>query len=139
MLDTKTEQVGRIVDGTFFMKLHGDNVFAQKSAEVIRIEKMCDEARARHTADMVTHILHVFREEVEAFTTQYEKAPTRCLMNYRDISNLIEAYNQERAEKELPRERISYYDSDDKKVIDGITIKSGCDQEPGQFRFYSFE
>lgn len=138
MLDTSTEIVGRIVDGKFVMKVgKNPNIFSDKSPKVILLEKELEEAQTEHIAAMKGLVLVAFRNEVRDFTEKYEEPPTRCLMNYRDIHTLVDAYNEERSVNDIPRDRVSYLDST--IVIDGITIKNGCDQNPGEYRFYSFE
>jgi hypothetical protein len=143
MLEVSTELVGRIVDGKFCLKVgSNNNIFDAKSPQIIRLEKELEDAQRAHEELKEEHILVHFRNEMAEFEKAYGTKPTRVLMNFNNIYSLCKAYNKEVESMVLePGEKRPerVYSSDDERVIDGIKVKSGCDQDIGQYRIYSFE
>lgn len=134
----ENEQVGRIVD-TKLSAQSGKNkdVFAPKSPEIIILQEKLNQAEVEHVELRESLILSTFRSLCEEYKKAYGSYPTRALLNYRDVSSICRAYNEESRKKDLNRGYLS--SSAEKIEVDGITIKQGCDQEPGQVRFYQFE
>ena len=140
MLETKSEKVGRIVDGklTCTIKGHSD-LFEAKDRKVKAAEAALNTARLTQWATQKKHILSVFRQTCNEFCQTYGDMPTLILMNYHDINILFEAYNDERRELEIDRPNVYSTGDDNERVVDGIKVKQGCDQMQGQIRIYSFE
>lgn len=139
MLNTSTEKVGRIVDGRFLCKVKGyPDLFAYDQPSLQKIEKARAEEDLRIQTLRQECILQTFRESVAEYVKVYGKAPTTILMGYSDMDTLLSAYNEEQSAK-TGYVRISSYSPEEKRLVDGIRIKQGCDQSHGEFRMYEFE
>lgn len=140
MIKRETSKNGHIVEGQFVVTIgEHENIFEGDSPDIQRLEKMLDESRDALNESKKKHILGAFRTEVEEYDAIYGSKPTLALMNYYDMGILCDAYNDERRELELDRNRIYTHTDADKRTIDGVKIKQGCDQEPSFVRFYQFE
>jgi hypothetical protein len=137
MLKTETERVGRIVDARLSVIEDKVDVFVDEDdhhkIKAAR-DRLYDLKRAlrKRQQDL---ILVTFRAEVKSYKDSYKESPTTVLMNYRDFSDLIDEYN--RSIRDTSEKKVFGYVSE--VFIDGIRIRKGCDQKPGELRFYSFE
>lgn len=143
MIDTTTRKTAVIIDGKLSC-IVGKNkdVFGDSDPEIIKKwEKKIEQARDDLERLRQSKILEVFRTEVASFEEIVGSKPTLALMCYRDVNLIVEAWNQETRDLHADnRPYLSIYNSgDDTRYVDGIHVKKGCDQEPGQIRFYSAE
>lgn len=141
MIDKTTKKSAVIVDGVLSCAVKGNkDLFGDHAPKVDALVKKLDQARDDVDVERQNNILQVFRTEVDNFTAMVGTRPTTVLMNYRDVNLMCKAFNTETITIGVDRPYIdTYSSSDSKRIIDGIKIKKGCDQEPGQIRFYSAE
>jgi hypothetical protein len=135
----KDSKVTIIANGTFEM-VHGNNpnVFAD-SQDIKNMEKQVEEAKVALTKLRKKYILPVFREAVNEFENSHGRKPSMFLLSYTDMNNLLDAYNKEGEAAQDGRKYVSTYGEDADRLIDGIRVKQGCDQELGEYRIYSHE
>lgn len=151
MLNTSSAKTCRIVDGKLTCVVKGNkDLFNDKHPGVAKLQAKIDKLREDVDKQRRNAILATFRTEVDNFVELVGSKPSLCLMNYRDMRLICEAWNNE---TELLRANaredgvefenrpwLSTFSSDDKtRKVDGIRVKQGCDTEPGQIRFYSAE
>lgn len=140
MIDTSSRKTAVIIGGRFSCVVgKNKDVFGDSDPEHIKkLEQKIDQARRDLEELRQSKILEVFRNEALNFETLAGAKPYLCLMNYRDVNLIVEAWNAETRALEIERPYVSVYNSgDDSRYIDGIKVKKGCDQEPGEFKFYS--
>jgi len=136
MLQTEIAKVCRIIDGKLSCKAGRTDIFAEKSVKVETLERKVRAAESEFEEAQIKHILTTFRIAVNDFFLATGAHPTLCLMNYRDVRLLCEAYNRDAVELNVERPTLSHYSDDAKRIVDGVKIKQGCDQKPGEIRFY---
>jgi hypothetical protein len=140
MIKRETSRNGHIVDGQFVVTIgEHENIFEGNSPEIKWSEKVLDELREALNESKKKHILAAFREEIGEYEEVYGSKPTLALLNYYDMGILCDAYNDERKELQLDRNHVYTHSDEDKRRIDGVKVKQGCDQEPSFVRFYQFE
>jgi len=145
MSATNKPRFFRIDDGKLNCAVKGNrDLFADTSKntekKITTLERKIEAERDLLDKVRRDNILWVFREEVKAFKDVSGNNPSLCLLNYRDVRLLCEAFNGETREKGIERASLSRYDDGDAtRFIDQTRIKQGCDQRPGEFRFYSSE
>jgi len=135
VLKVTTEMVSRSVDAVLVARVGKDENIFKGCKKINTLKENLQQAEKKLREQQQAHILEAFRENIAAFLLKYGEMPTRILMNYSDISHLCDAYNDERVEQNIDRERVSSYG--EKIYIDGIHVKQGCDQEPGDIRIFN--
>jgi hypothetical protein len=135
----KDSKVTIIANGTFEM-VDGSNpnVFGN-SPDIENMVKAVEEAKSSLTKLRKKYILAVFRDAVNEFENTHGRKPSMFLLSYTDMNNLLDAYNKEGEAAQDGRKYVSTYGEDADRLIDGIRVKQGCDQELGEYRIYSHE
>lgn len=144
MLNSKTSKVCQIVEGKLTCSVPGnkdlfsDDMPKRMSRQIEKLEEKIESIRQELKYQRRDKILETFRNEVMLFKKAYGETPTVCLMNYRDLGLLCDAYNSESSLKGLDRKRITTYSEDEMtRFVDETRISQGCNQEPGEIKFYS--
>lgn len=150
-LDNKSAKTCQIVDGMLVKKVGRINVFTDDDLPiVVKARERYEQAKEKQHDIRVEQILPTFRAEVIAFIAKFGSKPTLCLMNYRDVDLIVDAFNAEQEaiyaenvkvgiEVTKPLELSTSNYANEKRFVDGIKVKQGCDQEVGVIRFYSAE
>jgi hypothetical protein len=148
-LNNNTAKTCQIIDGELSVKHAKINIFSDEDLSFVKkAEEAHYAAKRKQSLLRQNAILEAFRKEISAFVQKFGAKPTLCLMNYRDVDLICDAWNAEQEEiyKENRkvgietdgRDIISTSSSYDKtRFVDGVRCKQGCDQQPGQIRFYS--
>ena len=138
MIDKTTQKTAVIIDGKLtcnVSRMYKDIYSDETPKHIVTLEEKLDAAKDVFAQVRKDNILQTLRDEIANFTAITGLKPTLCLMNYRDVDFVCEAYNDECSDAHFSTS--SYFD--DRRIIDGVKIKQGCDQKPGDIRFYSAE
>lgn len=147
-IDVTTRKIAVMIDGRLECKVKGNaNIYGDDDNAAIKaLEKRLDAEREKLENCRIEHALKAFKAAIDEFIVETGTMPTLCLMNYRDVNILTHAYNREttdmiiRGENVDDRPRLDTYSGDDhKRIICGVKVKKGCDQEPGVLQFRSSE
>jgi len=128
MIDENTSKVDRKVDGKFTLAV-GDNPDIYAASSVVKaLEEKLDEAKEELKQLRKDNILAIFHNAIVEHEAKFNVLPTRCALNYREFTFLVEACNA----LEGARYQSTYGDSAE---VFGVTICKGCNTEPGYFQF----
>jgi hypothetical protein len=133
IIDKKSEIVSRKVKAYLEASEPGmPNVFENTTRRIEDAKQERDQALDAHKNSRRKHILVAFRKAVKAFEQTFPEKVTHALLNMRDVEDLASAYNVE-ANEEKAHEPVSNYDFDnDGRLMDGILVRKGCDNKPGE-------
>jgi hypothetical protein len=132
MLDKTTKKKGTILDGVLFTKFGEDDNIFEGCKEVERLTTELEEATNAHTKLKKENILEAFRDLVAEYIGAEGHLPSVALLGYWDKSALIEAYNAWFKDKEG-------YSPNTYSTVDGVKIRSGCNQSNGKVRFHQYD
>jgi hypothetical protein len=122
MMDKSTKKHVAQMDGQLQCKIGEDeNIFVGRRS-IKRLEDELELARAMDESDRKENILESFRDAVGQFETEFGFKPTVALLCYTDKNCLAYAFDKECMMNKVP----TTYGR-----VDGIKIKSGCDQTLG--------